>query len=70
MFDKIPLPAKFKFDEFGFLHIDNVTIARTGIQYYLESEIFGGNSTDMIAVARFKEDVLNKESIKKKNILL
>ena len=69
--DNLPINDKIRVDDFGFLHIDDVTIARTGVQYYLESELFENGRNVKVGVARLKEDVLSENSIKTfKNIPL
>lgn len=71
LFDNLPFSKKIRVDDFGFLHIDNVTIARTGVQYYLESELFKDGRDIKVGVARLKSDVLDRNSIKTfKNIPL
>jgi hypothetical protein len=72
LYDKFAIGDKLRLDSFGFLHVDNVIIARTGIQHYLESEIFkDGDPTKIIGVARLKKDILDSGSIKTfKNIPL
>jgi len=64
LYDKFAIEDRLRLDSFGFLHVDNVTIARTGIQHYLESELFeDGDPTRKVGIARFEKDVLDETSI-------